>query len=283
MNIGIVGLGLIGGTIARSLKRNHFVSAYDINEDTLTYALENKIIEKAYRDLGQFFQENDVIFLCLYPETLLNFIFQNKHLMPINSVLIEVSGIKKHIIEKIRAMNLENIDIIYTHPIAGSEKVGVAHSKESIFKNANYVITPVMENKKSNVELAKKLANEMGFLNISMITPEEHDSIISYTSQLTHVLSLSLVNSLSTELDTKKFIGDSYRDLTRISMINEKLWPQLFVSNKDELLKVINLFEKELNEFKDSIASQDTEKLSKLMVKSTQIRTKIERGDDDEN
>ena len=111
-----------------------------------------------------------------------------------------------------------------------------------------------------------RLAKEMGFSNISFIKPSEHDEIIAYTSQLTHVLSLSLVNSLSTELDTKKFIGDSYRELTRISMINEKLWPQLFVSNKDELLKVINLFEKELNEFKDSIASQDTEKLSKLMA-----------------
>ncbi len=283
MNIGIVGLGLIGGTIAKSLKNNHFISAYDICDDTLTYALEQNIINKSYHDLGKFFQENDVVYLCLYPETLLNFIFQNKDLMSINSVYIEISGIKKYMVDKILAMKLKNIDIIFTHPIAGSEKVGVFHSTASIFENANYVITPVLENKKTNIDLAKKLAKEMGFSNISMISPEEHDNIIAYTSQLTHVLSLSLVNSISTDLETKKFIGDSYRDLTRISMINEKLWPELFVNNKDALLKVINSFEKELNNFKVAIASQDTNKLSKLMVKSTQIRTKIERGDDSEN
>lgn len=283
MNIGIVGLGLIGGTIAKSLKNNHFISAYDICEDTLTYALEQNIISKSYHDLGKFFQDNDVVYLCLYPETLLNFIFQNKDLMSINSVYIEISGIKKYMIEKISAMKLKDIDIIFTHPIAGSEKVGVAHSKASIFENANYVITPIVENKKANINLAKKLAKEMGFSNISMITPEQHDDIIAYTSQLTHVLSLSLVNSISTDLETKNFIGDSYRDLTRISMINEKLWPQLFVNNKDSLLKVVHSFEKELNCFKDAIASGDIEKLSKLMIKSTQIRTKIERGDDSEN
>ncbi len=283
MNVGIVGLGLIGGTIAKSLKNSHNISAFDISKETLTYALEHNIIDKSYHNIADFFRDNDVVYLCLYPTSIVNFIFQNKSSIPNNSVIIEISGIKNHIIKEIRKLNLQNVDIIYTHPIAGSEKVGVVHSNANIFKNANYVITPVEENKKSNLNLAKKLAKEMGFLNVSMISPDEHDRIIAYTSQLTHVLSISLVNSLSTDLETRKFIGDSYRDLTRISMINERLWPQLFVGNKDSLLQMIDSFEIELNKFKKAIASGNSEKLSNLMIKSTKIRSKIEQGENDEN
>lgn len=283
MNVGIVGLGLIGGSIAKALKNKHQISAYDISEETLNYALDNEIVDRIYHNIADFFRDNDVIYLCLYPNSIINFIFQNQSLIPSNSVFIDISGIKFDLIRQINNMNLKNIDIVYTHPIAGSEKIGLTYSNPDIFKKANYVITPIKSNHEKNIDIAKKLAIEMGFLNISMLSPEEHDSIIAYTSQLTHVLSLSLVNSVSTDLDTSKFIGDSYRDLTRISMINDKLWPQLFIGNKGPLLKVIESFEKELDEFKFAIASNDTEKLSKLMKKSTQIRSNIERGDKGES
>jgi prephenate dehydrogenase len=283
MRIGIVGLGLIGGTIAKTLNKNHIISAYDVSDATISYALENNIIHKSYSNLHDFFLNNDIVYLCLYPHMIENFIFRNKDLFPKNSVIVEISGIKNGLINEIRKYKLQDVDIVYTHPIAGSEKIGVFNSREEIFKNANYVITPVPENKDSSLILAENLAKEMGFKNISFISPEEHDSIIAYTSQLTHVMSLSLVNSLSTTLDTKKFIGDSYRDLTRISMINEKLWPDLFLYNKKALLEKIELFEKELDNFKEAITNNDKEKLEELMVKSTTIRTNIERGKDNES
>lgn len=283
MKIGIVGLGLIGGTIAKALKSNHYISAFDVSGDALKYAVENQIIDKAYDNVSSFLHDNEVIYLCLYPNSIINFIFRNKHLFPKNSIIIEISGIKKYIINSVREISINGVDVIYTHPVAGSEKVGVYHSDKKIFKNANYVITPVNENKKSNLDLAERLAREMGFANISYVTPEAHDDIIAYTSQLTHVLSLSLVNSLSTDLETRKFIGDSYRDLTRISMINDKLWPQLFLNNKNALLDKIERFEKELAEFKVAIASDQSDKLGELMVKSTSIRSGIERGNNDES
>ena len=265
MKIGIVGLGLIGGTIAKSLKLNHFISAYDVSKSAIAYALENKIIDKAYENLSEFFDDNEVIYICLYPKSLINFIFRNKDILPKNRPIIEISGIKKYIIEEIRKLNLRDVDMIYTHPVAGSEKVGVYHSNEKIFKNANYVITPVTENKKEHLALAEKLAKEMGFANVSYITPEAHDDIIAYTSQLTHVL------------------VDSYRDLTRISMINEHLWPELFLHNKEALLEKIKRFEDELAKFKVAIASNQPDRLSDLMVRSTSIRTAIERGKKDES
>ncbi len=283
MNIGIVGLGLIGGTIAKSLNKHHNISAYDTSSETIEYALANKIIHKAYDNVSDFLADNEVIYICLYPKSIINFIFRNKSFFAKDSVLIEISGIKKHMIEEIEKLNLDNIDVIYTHPVAGSEKVGVFNARETIFKNANYVITPVAGNKESNLTLAKELALEMGFKNISSITPEAHDDIIAYTSQLTHILSLSLVNSISTDLDTKKFIGDSYRELTRISIINEKLWPELFLHNKASLLTKIEAFEAELHKFKDAIIMNNSNVLEDLMVKSTTIRTGIGRGENDES
>ncbi len=283
MNIGIVGLGLIGGTIAKTLNQHYTVSGYDISEATITYALEHKIIDRSYSDLKLFFEDNDIIFLCLYPNAILNFIFQNKHFIPKNRVIIEISGIKKYLISRVEELGDLPFDIIYTHPVAGREKAGIMHSDEKIFANANFVITPVDKNKKQNIDLVSDLAKKMGFQNISIVTPEQHDDIIAYTSQLTHVLSLSLVNAISTDLDTRRFIGDSYRDLTRISIINEKLWPQLFINNKEALIHKITEFESELRKIKDAIIMNDTEKLESLMRKSTQIRLSIDRGKNNES
>ena len=174
-------------------------------------------------------------------------------------------------------------DLIYTHPVAGSEKIGIQYSDAQIFQNANYIITPVENNKNKNIELAKNLAKEMGFKHVSIVSPEEHDSIIAYTSQLTHVLSLSLVNAISTNLDTIKFIGDSYRDLTRISIINDRLWPELFINNKNALVRQIENFETQLRQIKDAIKMNDWNKLSDLMKKSSSIRISMENGKKDEN
>lgn len=283
MRIGIVGLGLIGGTIAKALKENYIISAYDISSEALDYAIKNNIINKKYDDIHQFLSENDVVYICLYPKAIINFIKDNLSSFNSNSVVIEVSGVKQYLVSEIEKIKTSNLNLIYTHPIAGSEKIGVYNSNANIFKNANYVITPLKSNKKAHVDLSILLAKKMGFLNISLLTPKEHDDIIAYTSQLTHVLSLSLVNSVSTTLDTKKFIGDSYRDLTRISKINEKLWPDLFITNKKSLLDKISLIESELNQFKTAIKMNDTDALRDLMVKSTTIRTNMDSGDQDES
>jgi len=283
MNIGILGLGLIGGTIAKSLKKHYFISAFDISKESIKYALDNNIIDKAYDNISDFFADNRIIYICLYPGLIPKFLQNNNKYLLKSNILIETSGIKTHLVNQIKNINLYGADIIFTHPIAGSEKIGVYNSDKNIFNNANYVITPTLNNKEENIVLAKTLAKKMGFKNISLLTPKEHDEIISYTSQLTHILSLSLVNSISTNLDTKKYIGDSYRDLTRISIINEKLWPELFLYNKVALLKKINAFEIELNNFKKAIESNDNKKLEELMIKSTKIRKNMERDDLDES
>ncbi len=277
MNIGIIGLGLIGGTIAKSLKNNHVISAFDISKDSLSYALNHKIIHRAYDNVEIFLKENKIIYICLYPSDIIRFFNQYESIIQKNTVFIEISGLKKYMIENLKQKISNDFDIIFTHPVAGREKQGVFYSDENIFTDANYVITPVEQNSQKNIELAIRLAKEMKFKNISKITPEEHDDIIAYTSQLTHIISLSLVSSLDTNLNTIDFIGDSYRDLTRISEINEVLWSELFLNNKEHLLDKIRKFKFELEKFENSLEKTDEKQLKDLMIKSRKIKDSIKK------
>lgn len=283
MNIGIIGLGLIGGTIAKSLNKNHQINAYDINKETINYAINNKIIHKGYNNLEEFLKDNSLIYLCLYPLDIVHFIKKYNAKINKNSLIIEISGIKTNLVNAIERIKNKNYDIIFTHPIAGSEKIGIRYADENIFKDANYIITPIKTNIETNIKLAKRLAKEMNFKNISFLTKEEHDKIIAYTSQLTHILSLSLVNSIDTNLKLVKYIGDSYKDLTRIAEINTKLWPQLFIDNKENLIEKITKFQVELTEFKNALKNEDDVALTKLMEKSKSIHNKAIEETDNES
>ncbi|MGD9761137.1 MAG: prephenate dehydrogenase [Candidatus Izemoplasmatales bacterium] len=275
MKIGIIGLGLIGGTIAKSLNKKHIICAYDVNKKALSYALENKIIHKAYDDLKTFLQENEIIYLCLYPDMIIEFFRDNKNLIKNGTTFIEISGVKTSIIDEIGKLKLDNLDIIYTHPIAGREFSGVEYANETIFNGANYIIVEHKNNLKKNVVLAKDLAEQMGFKTISFLSAKEHDNIIAYTSQLTHVMSMALVNSFgNTDVDLKKFTGDSYRDLTRIANINVFLWYQLFTMNKDYLFERITAFEREISKFKTALIENDVVDMVMFMAKSEYLHEK---------
>jgi prephenate dehydrogenase len=278
MKIGIVGLGLMGGSIAKALNHKHEIIAYDISNEALTYALNHQIIQEGYTNLETFFHETNIIYLCLYPQIIASFIKENQRYMQKGTVIIEISGIKTSIIDDTIPFINKDIDVVFTHPIAGREKKGVSFSKETIFHNANYVIVPTKNNKESSIEQTKELAHEMKFKNISIISKEEHDDIIAYTSQLTHILSLALVNSDPKTYDTFRFIGDSYRDLTRIAMINEDLWSELFLENKNYLLPKIDSFIENLTNYRKLIVENDIEQLKEMMKEAKNRRFKIESG-----
>ena len=278
MKLGIIGLGLIGGTIAKSLNSKHIVSAYDISKDTLTYALENKIIHQAYDNISNFLKDNDVIYLCLYPEMIIDFFKSNKSIIKNDTLFIEISGIKTNLIEKLEKLEkleIKNFDIVFTHPIAGRELVGVKNSDKNIFFNGNYAIIENKKNKQNNIDLTYKLAKEMGFKNISIISAQLHDELLAYTSQLTHIISLSLVNSYKENVNLSHFTGDSYRDLTRIANINIDLWMDLFVNNKDFLLSKITDFQNHIEQFKSAISCNDKVKLAELMNQAKNLHNKF--------
>lgn len=278
MKIGIIGLGLMGGSIAMALNHQHEIIAYDISEESLSYAMTHHLVQETTNDLDVFFSATSIIFLCIYPKMIVPFVLENQDKMQKNTVLIEISGIKSALISKLLPKLSNNLDMVFTHPIAGREKIGVTFAKDTIFHGANFVIVPTEYNRLSSINLVKTLAKEMKFKTITSTTMEAHDDIIAYTSQLTHVLSLALVNSDPETHETFRYIGDSYRDLTRISMINETLWNELFLENKDRLLPKIDALIDHLQEYRDAIQNNDTTLLKQKMQEAKTRRMKIESG-----
>ncbi|MBN2504500.1 MAG: prephenate dehydrogenase, partial [Bacilli bacterium] len=235
MNIGIVGLGLIGGSIAMKLREKNTIHAFDISSASLEYALENKIVHQVYSDVEKFLPEVEVIFLALYPNDCKTFLVENMAAFRPGTIIIEISGIKSGLVKTIAPVLRDDIDVIFTHPIAGREKIGVFNSLERLFDGQNFVIVKTPTNRIHALNKTEKLVKDLGFKNITYLSSEEHDEIIAYTSQLAHVMALALMDSDGKNYDTGKLIGDSFRDLTRIAMINEDLWSELLIENKKYL------------------------------------------------
>lgn len=277
MNIGIVGLGLMGGSIAQGLLSNHFIRAYDLNQKAIDYAKRHRWIHEGTPDIKVFAKGLDVVYLCLYPKQIFSFIYENQRHFKKSTLFIDIAGIKDFLVESILPILSSRHEFVFTHPIAGREKIGVEYSKPSIFHKANYIITPHKNNTPSALKQTEDLALEMGFGKITYVSPKEHDDMIAYTSQLTHLLSLALVHSERESDDVSRFIGDSYRDLTRIAMINEPLWSELFLTNKDLLLKRLHAFQISLSAFEQALQNHDFEPLQSLMKAAKQKRLKLEK------
>ncbi|MEG0296968.1 MAG: prephenate dehydrogenase [Clostridium sp.] len=277
MNIVIVGLGVIGGSYAKALKAAGYEDVYGIdkNEETLKKAVELGIIKAGYVDGSKCVRNADLIVLSIYPRLVKDFIEDNKLNFKDGAVITDATGIKEMFIKEVIEILPDNVDFVFGHPMAGREKKGIDFSSAEVFRGANYLITVIDRNKEENIELIEKIASEMGFKRIKRITPDFHDEMISFTSQLPHALAVALINADEEGRDTGSFIGDSYRDLTRIANINEDLWSELFLGNKHNLIKSIIMFEDELMKIKMALVHEDKEKLKVLFRESTARREKL--------
>lgn len=276
MTIGIIGLGIIGGSYARALKPYGYkIIGIDVNTETIDYALDNNIIDIGTTKPKEHLKECDVVFVCLYPNQTITFIKTHINDFKRDAIVVDVAGVKRHMTNQLDIFFNDDINIVLTHPIAGSEKSGISHSKENLFKNANFVITPHSKNEEEHINLVKTLARQMGFKTVSEISDVDHDKILGFTSQLTHAIAVALVNSDAYNFDTKRFIGDSYKELTRIAMINDTLWTELFFENKDFLTKNIDTFIEQLTLIRDAVHSKDKDTLQELMQKATKTRKDI--------
>lgn len=281
LTVTIVGLGVIGGSFAESLTNIGFKTIYgiDINEDSLVKAKEKGIITEGFLETKEPLKKSDLIIITLYPDLMKSFFINNIENFKNGAVITDVVGIKGKIMEEIRPImekSGKDIDFIFGHPMAGREKRGIDFADSNVFKKANYIIIKDKKNKIENLEMLSEIIRKMGFKSISFLTEKEHDEIIAFTSQLTHAIAVALVNSDSQKYDTNKFIGDSYRDLTRIAKINEDLWSELFMGNKENLLKMIEQFENELDVIKDALKNDDLGTLKERFISSTKRREQIE-------
>ena len=269
----IVGLGLLGGSIALGLKKwNHTVYAIDIDEKAVNYALENHIIDEGSTTCdSNLLNKADVIISGLYPSMIVDWIKDNQQYFKENALITDVTGVKGAIVYKIQEILRSDLEFIGAHPMAGKEVSGVYYADSSIFLPANLILTPTDKNTKETIDFMYEFGKELRFNNICELTVEKHDEMIGYLSQLTHVIAVSLMNANdSTHL--KEYTGDSFRDLTRIAKINENLWTELFLLNKENLVLEIEQFVNEINDFKDALVNEDIDKMKQKFITSTNRR-----------
>lgn len=277
MKILIVGLGVIGGSYAMALKAAGYEDIYgiDSNLETLRKAEGLEIIKKGYVDGKEIIKEADLVIISLYPRLVKQFIENNKDYFKDGAIVTDATGIKGHFIDDILNILPKGIDFIFGHPMAGREKRGIDYTSKEVFNEANYLITVTDRNKEGNIKLLESIIYDMGFKRIKRINPEYHDKMIAFTSQLPHAIAVALINSDEKGRDTGSFIGDSYRDLTRIANINEDLWSELFFGNKENLIESLDNFLIEVNNIRNSLINEDEETLKELFIKSSKRREKL--------
>lgn len=273
MNIGIIGLGLMGASFAKRLspQKDKTIYGIDQNEQTIQTALELNIIKEGSTDPGKLIKKCNLIILALYPTMIKPWIVENQQYLESGTILMDISGVKTNIVEPVQAILREDLELISIHPMCGRESRGIDFAQADIFDNANYIIVPTDKNTPKAIEAAKQLGKDLRVKNISILSCEEHDRMIGFLSQLTHVIAVSLMNTHDNS-HLVEYTGDSFRDLTRIATINENLWSELFLLNKDILLDEIDQFLNATKHFRDSLEKEDIDEMKRLFIQSTNRR-----------
>ena len=273
-NILIVGLGLMGGSYAKGLKRlGYHVTAVDPRREGIAYALQNGLIDRGFSAPSpEAVGDADAVIFALYPGVFKEWIAAHQHLLKSGALLTDVTGVKSCVVYDIQAMLRPDVEFIASHPMAGREVYGVENSDDGMFRNANYIITPTDKNTPAAVEWCRDLGRILGFARISVLTPEEHDEVIGFVSQLTHCIAVALM-TCNDNTHLVDYTGDSFRDLTRISRINDEMWSELFLLNRPALLKQMDVFLEEFHQLRDLLAAEDREGLREKMRLSTLRRS----------
>lgn len=273
MNFCIVGLGLLGGSYAMALtEKGHTVTAVDVRGEAIDWARRRGIItEGATVGFEPLLERADAVVICLYPDIAAPWLREHqKHFKP-GVLITDVCGVKGHYVDEVQSFLREDAEFIACHPMAGREVSGVEYADCAMFRVANFLITPTAKNTRRGIAFAHALADDLGFARVTELTCAEHDKVIGYVSQLTHAIAVSLMNA-NDDPHLVDYTGDSFRDLTRIAKINDKLWSELFFANREVLCGEIDAFTASLLDLREKLATGDEAGLRALFVKSTERR-----------
>lgn len=273
MNFCIVGLGLLGGSYAMALtEKGHTVTAVDVRGEAIDWARRRGIITEGATDgFEPLLERADAVVICLYPDIAAPWLREHqKHFKP-GVLITDVCGVKGHYVDEVQSFLREDAEFIACHPMAGREVSGVEYADCAMFRVANFLITPTAKNTRRGIAFAHALADDLGFARVTELTCAEHDKVIGYVSQLTHAIAVSLMNA-NDDPHLVDYTGDSFRDLTRIAKINDKLWSELFFANREVLCGEIDAFTASLLDLREKLATGDEAGLRALFVKSTERR-----------
>lgn len=269
----IIGLGVIGGGYAAGLtSKGYNVSAITQRPEDIDYAIKHNMISYGTSEVDeQLIKSAELIIFALYPTVFIEWIEKYQHLFSAGTLITDVSGVKSSVVYKVQDILREDVEFISAHPMAGREQSGIEFSNPNVFKGANYIVTPTNKNTREAVGICKQIGELLGFTQISELSPEEHDEMIAFLSQLTHCIAVCLMTCNNTP-ELEKYTGDSFRDLTRIAKINDKMWSELFIMNKQALIAQMDSFLSELSLFRDMIETENSEVLREKMRLSTKKR-----------
>ena len=269
---------MIGGSYAEGLTKAGFeVGAVTRSQESIDFALSKGFISSGTTEVTrEYVSRFDIIVFALYPHVFLSWIGNYQDYIKPGALLTDVTGVKRSVVYKVQEMLRDDLEFVGAHPMAGRELYGVRNADCSVFKGANYIVTPTGANTEGAVVTCEDLGRALGFGCISRLSPEEHDEMVGFLSQLTHCIAVALMNSKESR-HLAEFTGDSFRDLTRIARINDGMWSELFLLNRDELLSQMDLFIGKFGELRDALAAGDMDKMREMMRISTERRSYFDR------
>ena len=250
----IVGLGLIGGSFAKALKKGGMnILAIDNNPDEIKKALEDNVIDEGESKNNSLMTKADIVIICLYPEDTGKFIINNQECFKKDAVITDASGVKSVVYKDIAGLR-DDIDFIGSHPMAGSEEKGYENSDACLFRNCNYIITVTEKNKRENINKITKIAKIVKAGNIIETDPEHHDEMVAIVSHLPHIISYCMKNAAGNE--PLRYSGRSFIEMTRIADMNMGLWSQIFMNNNKNILKALDKFKNELDQYRNELGEE---------------------------
>lgn len=273
MNILVAGLGLIGASFAKTLKKNtnHYVMGWNRTQSVAEKALQQGAVDEI-GTLDELIPKADITVINFYPEAIIPFIVENKDKFKKDSIVTDSCGIKTKICRELEKMQFDFV-YIGAHPMAGREVSGYDNSLDTLFDNASFICTPINA-PKAKVDTLVELAKQMGFARTVVTTPEHHDEMIAFTSQIAHVLACSYVLSPLAPMHPG-FSAGSYRDVSRVARINGEMWSELFISNKEPLIREIDDLVNNLEKFRKAISEENSDELVRLMAQANKIKEEI--------
>ena len=276
MNVGIIGLGLIGGSFAKAYKAaGHTVFAHDADKNILDFAVLSGAVDSPLEN--DTLQNCALVIIALYPQAAVEYLNQAARFIKPETTVIDCCGTKKNICAAgFEAASRYGFTFAGGHPMAGTEQSGFKYSKANMFKGASMIIVPPVYDDINFLDKIKTLLAPAGFGRITVTTAEKHDEMIAFTSQMAHLVSNAFIKS-PTVFKHKGFSAGSYKDLTRVAWLNETMWAELFLENREHLLYELDLLLTSLNEYKEALKAEDSEKLISLLYDGKCLKEKVDR------
>ena len=274
----IVGLGLLGGSYAKALTdKGYEVYAITKEQKSIDYALEHGMIKAGTISVdAEMIAAADITVFALYPHVFVEWVKENGRYFKKGALITDVTGVKCAIVDEVQSLLPEGVEFIGAHPMAGREVYGVENSNPDMFKGANYIVTPTAKNTEYAVEACKELGNLLGFASVSVISPQKHDRMIAFLSQLTHCIAVALM-TCNDDANLCKYTGDSFRDLTRIARINDAMWSELFLENREVLLGEMDRFRDTFERLYATVRDGDRDQMREMMRISTARRALFDK------